>query len=591
MDRAAQPVHPGQRAQQPAAGPTDAPPDPAALLGRPIREILEAIAGISGADWERAEQHEQAQRRSPPRPEWALVELGLVDPALLARAKAARWGLRYVTLDGASPDPSALEALSAETLRTGLALPLEATDQRLLVAVADPDRLDVRDQLVQDAGTRRLELVVASAPEIRSRVVVAGDVAEPVPAAPTAEAEDDAQDLINAPPVVRLVAEILNRAIAQGASDVHVGNWGGAPEARYRIDGGLRPVMPIPPRLYRGVISRLKVLARLDIAEHRLPQDGEISWVAPGGRRWDLRVATLPARRGEHVAVRIFGHSVGTDLADLGFSGEVLAALEALVRTPNGIILVTGPTGSGKSTTLATMLRRIQQLRPEEAIYTVEDPVEIQIPGAVQIQVLPKAGLTFPKVLRTLLRADPDVVEIGEIRDGETAQIAVQAALTGHLVLSTLHTNDAPGAVTRLVDMGVEAFLLRDVLRAVLAQRLVRRVCPRCAVTRDLSPAEGYLAPGVVATRERRGAGCPACHGGYRGRVAIAELLAVTPQIAELIGAGAGARQIRESARMRSLAQDGADKIAAGLTTVAEVRRATTLDAGAAPSTVSGREE
>jgi type II secretory ATPase GspE/PulE/Tfp pilus assembly ATPase PilB-like protein len=580
MDRAAQPPHPGPPVQGPAAGPTDAPPELTALLGRPIREILAEMAGISERDWRQAQEYEQAQRRNPPRPEWALVELGLLDPALLARAQAARWGLRYVSLDGAVPDPSALEAVSAETLGSGLVLPLEVSDRRLLVAIADPDRLDVRDRLVQDAGPRRLELVVASAAEIRSRVVVAGDGAD-APASAAVEAEDDAPDLVNAPPVVRLVAEALNRAIAQGASDIHLGDWGDGPEARYRLDGRLRPALPIPPRLYRGVVSRLKVLAKLDIAEHRLPQDGEISWAAPTGRRWDLRVATLPARRGEHVVVRIFGHSVGTDLADLGFSGEVLAALEALVHTPHGIILVTGPTGSGKSTTLATMLRRIQQLRPDDAIYTVEDPVEIQIPGAVQVQVLPKAGLTFPKVLRTLLRADPDVVEIGEIRDSETAQIAVQAALTGHLVLSTLHTNDAPGAVVRLVDMGVQAWLLREVLRAVLAQRLVRRVCRRCSTVVELSGADGYLAPGVVVAREHRGAGCPACHGGYRGRVAIAELLVLTPQIAELVGGGGGVRQIREAARMRSLVHDGADKIARGLTTVAEVRRVTALDTDA----------
>ncbi len=551
------------------------------FLGRPVREILARIAGISDRDWQRAEEHARSTGRNPPRPELALVELGLISPDILAKALAARWGLPYSDLEGVVPRPEALALVGPDVLRTGLVLPLEATDSTLRVAIADPERLDLRDRLHRDAGTRRLELVVSTEEKIRTCLATLDRPAEEETLADLSGSEDPSEDLANAPPVVRLVGEIINQAIARGASDVHIGVWDTAPEVRYRIDGHLRHVMYIPHRMFRGVISRIKVLSRLDIAEHRFPQDGECKWSDPRGRRWDLRVTTLPGRKAEHVAIRIFGHTASPDLARLGFDGELLCKLEELCSVRSGIILVTGPTGSGKSTTLATMLSRIQQIRPEDAIYTVEDPVEILVPGAIQIQVIPKAGLTFPRVLRSLLRADPDVIEIGEIRDQETAEIAIRAALTGHLVLSTLHTNDAPTAVTRLLDMGIESYLLRDTLRGVLAQRLVRRVCERCGVEVELSDEEGTIVPGLSVRRERRGTGCPACHGGYRGRMAIAELLTVTPEIAELVGERAPAREIRRRSGMRSMAEDGARKVMLGLTTVEEVRRAVAIETAA----------
>jgi type IV pilus assembly protein PilB len=549
------------------------------LLGRSVREILTAWGMISDADWERAEQ------KSPQFPEEALVELGLVSQADLARARAARWGLPYTDLDGARPSKEAMAIFQdSDVLSTGLVLPLDATADSVLVAISNPDVWAVRDALVRLAAPRRVDLVVAPAPDIQARLVTAEEEGEEPQVS-----DQEARQLMEAPPVVRLVDQIINRAIAEGASDIHIGNWGAGYEVKYRIDGQLRHVATVPRKLFPGVISRLKVLANLDIAEHRLPQDGEIPWPSRQNRKWDLRIATVASKRAEHAVVRIFGREVGTDLASLGFSGDILEALDRLTHVPNGIILATGPTGSGKTTTLATMVRRIRELRPHDAIYTVEDPVENTIPGAVQIPVNPKAGVTFGRVLRSLLRADPDVILIGEIRDTETAQIAVQAALTGHLVLSTLHTNDAPSAVARLVDLKVEPYLIADTLRAVIAQRLVRKVCTRCGEWVDLSPEEGKLAPGLIVPRERRGRGCSACHGGYRGRTAIAELLVVTPRISSMIASGrVVAVELREASGMASMLEDGFGKVVTGITTVEEVRRvaiATTAAEGeASPS-------
>lgn len=538
------------------------------LAGRPLQEILAAQAGISAEDWAAAAE------QNPGSPELALVEMGLLGPVALAQAKAARWGLPFIELNGSHPSRDALAQFSTELLSTGLVLPIELTPTTLTVAIADPDQWQLRDQLLREAGSRTLQLVVAAAPEIRARVVTADDEAAPDD---PAGSEEETRALLEAPPVVRLVDHLISSAISQGSSDIHVGHWGAGWEARYRIDGHLQHAMPISRRLYRGVISRLKVLAKLDIAEHRLPQDGEIPWPSGQQRRWDLRLATLPAKRAEHAVIRIFGHTPGTQLSELGFSGPLLDTLDRLCRVPNGIVLATGPTGGGKTTTLATMLRRIQQLRHEDSIYSAEDPVEMQIPGVVQIQVMPKAGLTFATVLRTLLRSDPDVLFVGEIRDAETARIAVQAALTGHLVLSTLHTNDAPGAVTRLIDMGIEPYLVAEVLRGVIAQRLARRVCERCGTFVELSGDESVLAPGLVVRRERRGVGCAACHAGYRGRLAVAEVLVVTPPVGELIAAHAPAQRLRDASRMRALLEDGQDKVVAGLTTVHEVRRLATV--------------
>lgn len=532
------------------------------LLGRSVREILARWGIITETDWE------LASRRNSESPEEALVELGIIGHGDLARARAARWGLPYADLDGYSPSREALDLVDPEILATGQVLPLEARDGSVLVAIADPDVWQLRDALIRSVQPRRLELVVAPAPDIQARLITIEEAEEEVQVS-----EQEARQLMEAPPVVRLVDQMISRAIAEGASDVHIGNWGNGFEARYRIDGQLAHAFLIPRKLFPGVISRLKVLANLDIAEHRIPQDGEIPWPSRQNRKWDLRIVVMPAKRSEHAVIRIFGREVGTDLASLGFEGEILEELDRLTHVPNGIILATGPTGSGKTTTLATMIRRIQQLRPHDAIYTVEDPVETVVPGTTPIQVNPKAGLTFARVLRSLLRADPDVILVGEIRDGETAQIAVQAALTGHLVLSTLHTNDAPGAVPRLLNMGIEPYLLADVLRAVIAQRLVRRTCERCGQWIDLPPEDGRIAPGLVAAREKRGMGCSACHGGYRGRIAIAEMLVITPQLADLITRGATAVQLRSASGMRSMAEDGYAKILRGITTAQEVRR------------------
>jgi general secretion pathway protein E len=382
-------------------------------------------------------------------------------------------------------------------------------------------------------------------------------------------------------PIIRLVNFILARAIERGASDIHIEPYEKSLRVRYRIDGVLEDVEAPPRRFQTAVVSRIKIMSRLNIAENRLPQDGRIK-LRIGGQEVDFRVSTVPTLYGESVVIRILDQSsVPLNMETLGFPSDTLGAFRPMVSMPYGMVLVTGPTGSGKTTTLYAALQEIRS--GERKIITIEDPVEYQIPGVIQIQVKPQIGLTFASGLRSIVRQDPDVILVGEIRDRETAEIAIHSALTGHLVLSTLHTNDAAGGVTRLLEMGVEEYLLPSCLMGILAPRLVRTICGKCSVPREISRAlreEVVRETGSFPEGELRiGQGCEACGGtGYRGRAGIFELLPVTEGVKDLILSRADAGAIRSKAMsegMRLLRDDGWEKVRRGVTTIEEVLRVT----------------
>jgi type II secretory ATPase GspE/PulE/Tfp pilus assembly ATPase PilB-like protein len=390
-------------------------------------------------------------------------------------------------------------------------------------------------------------------------------------------------ELASQAPVVRLVDVVLQEAVGRRASDIHVEAFEHSVAIRYRIDGRCYQVAQPPTSLALAIASRIKVLSNLDVAESRLPQDGRMLLAAQqaGGRQIDLRVSTLPTIHGESIVLRVLDRgSLDKTLAQLGMDDATQGAIEQIIQQPHGMLLVTGPTGAGKTTTLYACLSKLN--RPEVKLITTEDPVEYDINGLVQVPINPKIHLTFATSLRAILRHDPDVIMVGEIRDLETAQTAVQAALTGHMVFSTLHTNDAPGAVTRLLDMGVEPFLVTSTVSGILAQRLVRALCAQCRAPHDPTPEEMaalHLEAGQLAAPLMKPAGCDACQGiGYKGRTGLYELLNVTEALRPMIIARASVSDLRAAARaagMRSLREDGIAKVLAGVTTVEEMIRET----------------
>ena len=476
-----------------------------------------------------------------------------------------------------------------------VAIPYELSDGTLRVAIADPSNLHSIDEL-RLATRFPLEIGVASREDIEGeirRLVRASEafgaraaVEEELVADQGEEEADDLEvdDGISDAPLVRLVNSVIFQAAEDGASDIHFEPQEDSLVVRFRIDGVLHEVQRIPKRMIPGVTTRLKVLAKLDIAERRKPQDGRISLnAAAAGRMLDVRVATLPTVEGESVVMRLLDKSKKPPtLVELGLSEEMQVRLSEIVRRPTGALLVTGPTGSGKSTTLYAALSEIN--RPEINIITVEDPVEYRLGGVNQVQINQRAGLTFAAALRSILRSDPDVVMVGEIRDGETAKMAIEAALTGHFVLSTLHTNDAPGALTRLNEMGVEPFLTGAAVSAVLAQRLARKLCTHCCELYTPSVDEllkARVAPEIAARTDGmafyRKRGCPRCNQtGYKGRIGIFQLLTMSEQLESLAVQKASREDLERAALgegMRTLWDDGLAKIAAGLTSVEELAR------------------
>jgi type IV pilus assembly protein PilB len=474
-----------------------------------------------------------------------------------------------------------------------VAVPYAADETALRVALTDPDNIHGIDELRLAAG-RPVEFAVAPSEDVLlelRRLARANEALGAIIDEASFEAiEDDAADDLDADdgisegPVVRLVNSIIFQAAEDGASDVHFEPQEDALIVRFRVDGVLNIAQRIPKQLAAGVTTRVKVLAKLDIAERRKPQDGRITLgAAAAGRMLDIRVATLPTVEGESVVMRLLDKSRRPPtLHELGFSEAMRSAFREIVSRPTGALLVTGPTGSGKSTTLYAALAEIN--RPEINVITVEDPVEYRLGGINQVQINIRAGLTFSSALRSILRSDPDVVMVGEIRDVETAKISIEAALTGHFVLSTLHTNDAPGALTRLTEMGVEPFLTSSAVSGVLAQRLARTLCTNCA--EPYRPGEEELLAARVAPERidqfheaefKRKVGCARCgNTGYRGRLGVFQFLPMSEAVSRLASRGATHDQITEAAMatgMRTLWDDGLDKVAAGLTTVEELAR------------------
>ncbi|HRE13671.1 MAG TPA: type II secretion system ATPase GspE [Usitatibacteraceae bacterium] len=566
---------------------------PAETPARRLGEILVARGKLDPANLDRALRLQEGESRE--KLGVILSRLGLVSARDLADALSAQSGIAVAAAAEYPELPLLEEQVSYRFLRDAKALPLRETDEGVVVAMADP----------ADAFTLRALSMVCGKPVVpRLAVTTELDAAlerlygagrssmgQIVDDIATRDEEQDfgdvehLKDLASEAPVVRLVNLLITHAIDSRASDIHVEPFENRLIVRYRIDGVLNEVESPPRRLSAAVISRVKIMAGLDIAERRLPQDGRIK-LRVQGKEIDLRVSTVPTMHGESVVMRILDKGgVPLDFASLGFEGRMMEQFLAALSQPHGVLLVTGPTGSGKTTTLYTALDRLN--RPDVKILTVEDPVEYQMPGVNQIQVKPQINLTFANALRSIVRQDPDVIMIGEIRDLETAEIAVQSALTGHLVLSTVHTNDAPSTVNRLLDMGVEDYLLTSTVVGILAQRLVRSLCTHCR--------KPYVAlPEVVAQMELRRfvpegdvtlyhpVGCDHCSGtGYHGRLGIMEMLPMSDRIRSLVMRHANSADLRAAAveeGMESMFENGLRKAVAGVTTVEEVLRVTRED-------------
>ena len=522
-----------------------------------------------------------------------LTQLGLMSDRGLAEALAELIAAPVVVASDYPDRPLFHDRLKAKFLRRARALPIAVTDDRATLAMADPLDVFTRDAVAAALG-RPVAIAVAVPVELEAalerlyaELAEGGDAEEMLDEVlPDAEpAEEDAErlkDLASEAPVIRLVNQLIARAVETRASDVHLEPFPDRLRVRYRYDGVLHEIEPPPVRLQAAIISRIKIMARLDIAERRLPQDGRIK-LTVRGHEIDFRVSTIPSLHGETVVLRVLDRTaVEFDYTKLGLPVDIRQGVERALELPNGMVLVTGPTGSGKTTTLYTGLLRLNTVARK--IVTVEDPIEYQLTGINQIQVKPQIGLNFANLLRSILRQDPDVIMIGEIRDLETAQIAVQAALTGHLVLSTLHTNSAASTMTRLRDMGLEDYLMTATLKAVLAQRLVRRLCPLCK-TAEPAPAaliERFglerLAMGKAITiYHHHPTGCPECRStGFRGRRAIAELLVPNRAIDQLIFDGADDAAIERAAveeGMRPIFDSGMLAVIEGDTTIEEVVR------------------
>ena len=516
-----------------------------------------------------------------------LVAEGSLTGAQLAALRAEVFGLQTVDLAAVQVAEGLLREVPRAWAEHYRVMPLGRQGGTLQVAVSDPRDVEGPDSLGHLLGVR-IEPLVAPADEIGRAMQrfygaagldrAGANHAPPAPEVLAPVSEDDA-------PVIKDVHDLIIAAVGRRASDIHLEPLAGRFRVRYRVDGVLLDAIDPPKSRQAAILSRVKIMANISIAEKRIPQDGRIAFTH-AGRALDLRVSTLPTVHGESIVLRLLDQqNLPPGLPELGLALEDTALLAGLIALPDGIMLVTGPTGSGKTTTLYGCLQHLNQT--DRKIITVEDPVEYQLSGINQVPVRSAIGLTFGAALRAILRQAPNVVMVGEIRDRETAEIAINASLTGHMVFSTLHTNDAPGAVTRLMDLGVKPFLLSAALRGVLAQRLVRQVCRRCA--RPDTPTAAQLrsvglAPAEVATATfRRGAGCGECQGtGYHGRIGLFEIFVINEEIQQMIHERAGSARLRAKARalgMRSLREDGARKVSAGLTTIEEVVSITAGDA------------
>ncbi|MCL5734780.1 MAG: Flp pilus assembly complex ATPase component TadA [Actinobacteria bacterium] len=560
------------------------------LLGKRTGEILIEMGALTHDQLEQALAEQRITHRRVG--EIALAK-GWVKKHELLQALARRLGVKYVDLPSARVDPVASDLISQRDARRYAALPVSFVNEHtVLVAMADPSNIVAVDDLrillgfdIEPAVADPEDLVAALA-----KLRVSDEQVTEQLAMRTSEAEEEAsleelrdiREQVDAAPVVKLVNGILARAADESASDAHFEPQAKGMLVRFRHDGVLHETLTIPKRLQAGVTSRLKIMADLDIAERRVPQDGRIG-LTVGGRPIDMRVASLPTVYGEKIVIRLLDRSnVMLRLEELGFSEQALSRYKRSFTKPYGAVLVTGPTGSGKSTTLYATLNILNTA--EKNIITVEDPVEYRLAGINQVQINPKAGLTFASGLRSILRCDPDIIMVGEIRDRDTAQIAVESALTGHLVLSTLHTNDAPGALTRLTEMGVEPFLTASAVDCVIAQRLVRRLCEACKEkyqpTEEMLQRLGFEEETVSRWNDivlYRASGCSRCNStGYKGRLGLYEIMMVTEAVERLIVDRKSADEIGRVARaegMVSLRDDGLERVLQGITSIEEISR------------------
>ncbi|MHB0886389.1 MAG: GspE/PulE family protein [Bacillota bacterium] len=513
-----------------------------------------------------------------------LVGLGLVADIDIAQALARQLSVPYVSPEQIRVDHEVAKIISEQSARRYWAVPVAKDGNAITVAMSDPLNVFALDDISLLTGAE-VRPVVTTDRGIEKAIQIGyqQDLIPPAEAGAPINPNDEMEtfrlrEMVEEAPIVRLVNQIIDRAMDERASDIHIEAQEEAVRIRYRVDGMLREVMTIPKANQAATVSRIKIMASLDISERRVPQDGRIR-IKDAGRDADLRISTLPTIHGEKVVIRILdkSHTVNS-LDEIGLLPDTLERFRPMIKRPHGMVLITGPTGSGKTTTLTAILRELNA--ETHNIITVEDPVEYEVPGINQVSVNERAGLTFASGLRSILRQDPNIIMVGEVRDAETADIAIRSALTGHLVLSTLHTNDAAGSITRLIDMGVEPFLLASSIVGIVAQRLTRLLCPRCKEAYELAPDDPYR--GLVKFPEGpvklyRAKGCPECNRtGYRGRIALHELLPVTAAIRELITKRAPATVLQEQAireGMRPLLQDGVEKALKGQTSLEEVFR------------------
>jgi general secretion pathway protein E len=565
------------------------------------RKSFESI--LLDRSWVSPQDLEKARQRRKPGQELAdvLIDMGALEPQRFARALAQEYGMPFQAhIDEHALDSSLAAKVPINYAKKNRLVPLGSDGVTVTVAIADPSNYEPLDDLRVLFGMP-IQPVVASAEIIAEAINRAYDRAATTSAHDlmidledqgldqvASELAQEPLDLLEsdgAAPIIRLVNGLFSQAVKDRASDIHIESFEQELVVRFRVDGMLYDLLSPPKRFQAAITSRVKVMSGLNIAEKRLPQDGRIR-LRIAGRDIDVRVSTIPTAFGERIVLRLLDRAqalVDVNLDRLGFSGENLRRVDLLIRQSHGILLATGPTGSGKTTTLYAGLSRINS--PDKNIITIEDPIEYQLRGIGQMQVNPKIDLTFANGLRSILRQDPDVIMVGEIRDGETAEIAIQAALTGHLVFSTLHTNDSFGALTRLVDMGIEPFLVSSSILAVLAQRLVRLLCTECR--EPYTPTAAELARVGLTTESLAGPiyrpkGCKACRGtGYRGRTAIQELMLVDDDVRASVMQKADAATIRRACTakgMKLLREDGAQRILAGLTSIEELLRVTQED-------------
>ncbi|HEX7610151.1 MAG TPA: ATPase, T2SS/T4P/T4SS family [Solirubrobacteraceae bacterium] len=551
--------------------------------GSSQRFLTDVIVDMGLATRKQVEDALESSRVSGITPERVLIEAGQLTQEALSRALAERYGLDHLDLGVFQVDMSAANLVSTAVAKRYQAVPVAFADKRtLLVAMADPSNVLAVDDIAIMTG-HEVRVAVAPPDDIATLVSRLDRLEDVVGESTGLEESEEEGELValhetaDDAPVVKLVNQIVAQAVERGASDIHLAPEGREVRVRFRIDGVLADITTVPRKMAAGVVSRIKIMAEMNIAEKRLPQDGRVGLVVDG-RHVDLRVVTLPSVHGEGVVMRVLDKaSVVVELDKLGMADPERERFERACEQTHGAVLVTGPTGSGKSTTLYAALKMLNT--PERNIITVEDPVEYEMDGLTQVQVATKVGLTFAMGLRSMVRADPDVIMVGEIRDHETAQIAVESALTGHLVLSTLHTNDAPSAITRLIEMGVEPFLVASALECVVAQRLARMLCSSCK-RRTIIPAAVLMESGYKARVELEAyepVGCRRCGGsGYRGRVGLYEVMNMSPEIQAMALERQPAEAIRVVAvqqGMTRLRDDGLQKVRQGRTSIAEIAR------------------